>query len=158
MAHPLQDFDGEVIDVEPPRKFHWRRRFILAIILAIVFASFRFFSIYLSALWFGSLAYSSVYWYMFRLKLGLFAAFAVLTFLFLRGAFWLIQITFSTSALATAETARGCHSGFASNERRGGFDCARRVAATPGVAFLSLALPLPVGRPSDFHGRELYGS
>src|SRR2546423_7287852 len=99
MAHPLQDFDGQVIDVEPPRQFRWRRWFILAIILSIVFASFRFFSIYLSALWFGSLGYSSVYWYMFRLKLGLFAAFAVLTFLILRGAFWLIERTFSTSAL-----------------------------------------------------------
>ncbi|HMF55504.1 MAG TPA: UPF0182 family protein [Pyrinomonadaceae bacterium] len=99
MALPLQNFDEHVIDVEPPRQFRWRRWLILAIILAIVFASFRFFSIYLSALWFGSLGYASVYWYMFKLKLGLFAAFALLTFLILRGAFWLLERTFATSAL-----------------------------------------------------------
>ncbi len=99
MAHPLHEFDGQVIDVEPPGRPRRRRWLFLVIILALVFASFRFFSIYLSALWFGALGYSSVYWYMLKLKLSLFAAFAVITFLILRGAFWLIERVFATSAL-----------------------------------------------------------
>ena len=44
-------------------------------------------SIYVSALWFGSLGYSAVYWYIFKLKLGLFLVFFVLTALILRVAF-----------------------------------------------------------------------
>jgi uncharacterized membrane protein (UPF0182 family) len=64
--------DAEVIDVGPPRK---RRRLKLWLILAAVvllFSFSRILSIYLSALWFESLGYSSVYWYVFKLKAALF--------------------------------------------------------------------------------------
>ena len=63
-----------VIDVDPPRR---RRRWIwLFVALVLLLVSFsRIVSVYLSALWFGSLGYSSVYWYIFKAKAFLFAGF-----------------------------------------------------------------------------------
>jgi uncharacterized membrane protein (UPF0182 family) len=55
-------------------------------------------AIYLSAIWFGSLGYSSVYWYIFKLKLGLFIGFGVLTTLLLSATFWLFQRLFGSDA------------------------------------------------------------
>ena len=49
----------------------------------------------MSALWFGSLGYSAVYWYIFKLKLELFLVFLVLTTAILRGGFWLIERAFA---------------------------------------------------------------
>src|SRR5207253_1176751 len=93
------DPDGEIIDVghTKPRRRRWGWWLLGAIVLFVVVAS-RGLSIYISALWFGSLGYSSVYWYMFKLKLGLFAIFFVLTVLILRGSFWLIQRAFASIA------------------------------------------------------------
>jgi uncharacterized membrane protein (UPF0182 family) len=101
MSQPISlDPRGEIIDVGPskPRRKRWRW-FILLAILALLFIASRALSIYISALWFGSLGYSSVYWYMFRLKVELFAGFFVLTVLILRGGFWLIERAFSAVAL-----------------------------------------------------------
>jgi len=50
----------------------------------------------MSALWFGSLGYSAVYWYIFKLKLELFLVFFVLTAAILRAALWLIERAFSS--------------------------------------------------------------
>src|SRR5215813_14535064 len=98
MRQPVSlDPHGEIIDVSPvkPRR---RRRWIwvalIAIVLLLIIAS-RSLSIYLSALWFGSLGYSPVYWYMFRLKIELFLIFLVLTIALLGGAFWLIERVFA---------------------------------------------------------------
>src|SRR5712691_633811 len=55
--------------------------------------------IYLSAAWFSSLGFSSVYWYIFKLKLGLFFAFLLATAFLLRGAFWLLERHFRSHAL-----------------------------------------------------------
>ena len=55
-------------------------------------------SVYLSALWFGSLGYSSVYWYVFKTKFALFAAFAILTALLLSATFLLFQRLFGAHA------------------------------------------------------------
>lgn len=63
--------------------------------VAALFLSSRALSIYLSALWFGSLGYASVYWYMFRLKIELFVVFFLVSMLILRGAFWLIERVFA---------------------------------------------------------------
>jgi uncharacterized membrane protein (UPF0182 family) len=60
-------------------------------IVGLIFIASRSLSIYVSALWFDSLGYSSVYWYMFRLKIELFLIFFALTVLILRGGFWLIE-------------------------------------------------------------------
>src|SRR5215210_424593 len=92
------DFDHEVIDVGPPARRRWRRWVIGAVVL-LFFASLRGLSIYIETLWFGSLGYAPVYWYTFRLKLILFVAFALLTLVILRGAFWLLERVFQTSAL-----------------------------------------------------------
>ncbi len=92
--------DDKVIDISPSKPKR-RRKLIWIIVaaLALIFILLRSASIYISALWFDSLGYSSVYWYIFRTKLFVFLIFAVLTILILRGAFWLIERTFSASAL-----------------------------------------------------------
>ena len=94
------DSPGEIIDVGRgrPRRKRWRW-FILLGIVGLLFVGSRALSIYISALWFGSLGYSSVYWYMFKLKIELFAIFAVLTILILRAGFWLVQRAFAGIAL-----------------------------------------------------------
>src|SRR5215510_9595985 len=94
--HASLDPNGEIIDVGAgkPRR---RRRWVWLVIIALVilfFVASRGLSIYLSALWFGSLGYSSVYWYMFKLKIELFLIFFALSTVFLRGAFWLIERAF----------------------------------------------------------------
>ena len=78
-----------------------RRRFkvwliVAAILLLISFS--RVLSIYLSALWFGSLGYSSVYWYIFKAKALLFVGSAVLTALLLSATFLLFQRLFGAYA------------------------------------------------------------
>ena len=90
--------DDDVIDISPTRKRHWRRWLLLSVIVLLIVAA-RSLTIYVSALWFGSLGYSSVYWYIFRSKLTLFAVFAVLTLVILRGAFWLLERAFASHTL-----------------------------------------------------------
>jgi len=86
----------KVIDVGPRR-----RRFKIWLIVAAVLLFFslsRILSIYLSALWFGSLGYSSVYWYIFKAKILLFAGSAILTTLLLSLTFLLFQRLFGAYA------------------------------------------------------------
>jgi uncharacterized protein len=90
--------DMEIIDVDPPRKRHWRR-WLWLLVPVLGFAALRGLSVYVSALWFGSLGYSSVYWYIFKLKILLFVGFALVTVVLLRGAFWLLQRGFSAQVL-----------------------------------------------------------
>ena len=100
MSHPVSlDSDGEIIDIghSKPRRRRWLWWILLAAVL-LIFSASRGLSIYISALWFSSLGYSAVYWYMFKLKLALFAIFFVLTVLILRGGFWLVQRAFASVA------------------------------------------------------------
>jgi uncharacterized membrane protein (UPF0182 family) len=99
MSHPFSVPDNEVIDVSPPRRRRWRVWVIAGLILTFI-ALYRSLSIYLSALWFGSLGYSDVYWYIFKLKLALFLVFTVLTAVILRGALWLLGRVFAADTLA----------------------------------------------------------
>src|ERR671916_1707947 len=83
-----------VIDIPPPR----RRRRLLWLVLAAVVITFLLgssVSVYVEALWFDSLGYSSVYWYTIRARLLLFAIFSVLTFAILRAAFRLLERSFA---------------------------------------------------------------
>lgn len=96
-SFPLRD--DEVIDVGPSKRRRWRLWLIGALVLLFIVLS-RGLSIYLSAAWFSSLGFSAVYWYIFKLKVGLFIAFAVLTVLVLRTAFWLLERTFASQAMA----------------------------------------------------------
>jgi uncharacterized membrane protein (UPF0182 family) len=86
--------DDQLIDVTPSRKRKWPLAAILSL-LVLLFVASRSLSIYVSALWFGSLGYASVYWYIFRSKLILFFLFAILTLLILRAALWLVQRAFT---------------------------------------------------------------
>ncbi|HEV7746425.1 MAG TPA: UPF0182 family protein [Pyrinomonadaceae bacterium] len=90
--------DAPVIDVGPPKKRRWRLWLLGALVLLLLVLS-RGLSIYLSAAWFSSLGFSAVYWYIFKVKLGLFVAFALLTVAILRTAFWLLERTFSSATL-----------------------------------------------------------
>ncbi|HEV2884285.1 MAG TPA: UPF0182 family protein [Pyrinomonadaceae bacterium] len=95
MSNPFPLRDTEVIDVDPPKRRRWRR-WLIAIIVLLFIASSRLLAVYLSAAWFNSLGFSSVYWYIFKLKAGLFLGFTVLTVLVLGTAFWLIRKAFGS--------------------------------------------------------------
>jgi uncharacterized membrane protein (UPF0182 family) len=87
----------EIIDVGPPKR---RRLKIWLVVAALVLllALSRILSIYVSSLWFGSIGYSSVYWYVFKLKLALFFGSALLTALLLSLTFLLFQRLFGAYA------------------------------------------------------------
>ena len=92
------------VNAKPPKIIdvgRRRRRFriwiAVAVLLLFVFLS-RILSIYLSALWFGSLGYSSVYWYIFKAKALLFLGSMVLTALLLSATFMLFQRLFGAYA------------------------------------------------------------
>ena len=96
----LVDDDSKIIDISPAKPKRSRKRIWLIVgVIALLIALFRSVSIYISAIWFDSLGYSSVYWYIFRTKLLTFAVFAILTIIILRTAFWLLERTFSASTL-----------------------------------------------------------
>ena len=97
-ATPLSD--KEFIDVSPPKRRRWRGWLIAAVVL-LLFALSRSLAIYVSALWFGSLGFQEVYWYILKLKVALFLIFGLLTVLILRSAFWLLEKLFSLQGLAT---------------------------------------------------------
>ncbi|HEY5883572.1 MAG TPA: UPF0182 family protein [Pyrinomonadaceae bacterium] len=93
---PLRD--SEVIDVNPRRRRRWVG-FVIGAIVVLLFAGSRLLSVYLSAEWFGSLGFSAVYWYIFKLKAGLFFVFAILTTVLLRSAFRLLEKTFAAETM-----------------------------------------------------------
>jgi len=95
-SFPLRN--DEVIDVGPGRRRRWRIWLIVALVLLLIVLS-RGLAIYLSAAWFSSLGFSAVYWYIFKLKVGLFLAFAIATVLLLRTAFWLLERAFASQTL-----------------------------------------------------------
>ncbi|HET6973087.1 MAG TPA: UPF0182 family protein, partial [Pyrinomonadaceae bacterium] len=87
----------EIIDVGPRTRRRWKIWLVVAAIL-LLFSLSRIVSIYISALWFGSLGYSSVYWYVFKAKLALFFGSAILTALLLSATFLLFQRLFGAYA------------------------------------------------------------
>jgi uncharacterized membrane protein (UPF0182 family) len=98
MSQPIPfDRDGEIIDVSPtkPKRRRWKWLLVVAVVLLLFVAS-RALSIYISALWFGSLGYSSVFWFIFRAKLELFLIFLLATTAILRGGFWLVERSFAS--------------------------------------------------------------
>ena len=89
--------DDDVIDVGPRKRRHLKIWLLVAGII-LLFSLSRIISIYLSALWFESLGYSSVYWYVFKTKAALFAGSAILTALLLSSTFLLFQRLFGAYA------------------------------------------------------------
>jgi uncharacterized membrane protein (UPF0182 family) len=100
MSQSFPISDREIIDVGPPKRRRWRLFAIGAVVLLFILFS-RSLSIYLSALWFGSVGYSEVYWYIFKFKAALFLIFALLTTAILRSAFWLLERAFRSHVLET---------------------------------------------------------
>ena len=96
-SFPLRD--DEVIDVGPPRKRRWWLRWLIGALVLLFLVLSRGLSVYLSAAWFNSLGFSAVYWYIFKLKVGLFIVFALTTVLLLRIAFWLLERAFASQAM-----------------------------------------------------------
>jgi len=86
-----------IIDVGPRKRRGWKILILVAAII-LLFSFSRILSVYLSALWFDSLGYSSVYWYVFKAKALLFAAFTILTALLLSATFLLFQRLFGAYA------------------------------------------------------------
>src|SRR2546425_9308508 len=97
MSKPIPfESEGEIIDVSPRRPRRPRRWWWLVLAgVALLFLPSRAVSIYISPLWFGSLGYSSVYWYMFKLKIELFGIFFVLKLVILLGGPSVIEHGFS---------------------------------------------------------------
>ena len=87
----------EVIDVGPPTRRRLKIWIIVAAVLLLLSFS-RIVSIYVSALWFGSLGYSSVFWYIFKVKLALFFGSAIITAALLAATFLLFQKLFGAVA------------------------------------------------------------
>jgi uncharacterized membrane protein (UPF0182 family) len=86
------------VEQEMPETIHWPpqpkpRRFRLAVylpialVILILIGGRAAISYWVDLLWYGSLGYAPVFWKTFGLEWGTFAAFAVLTFLILFGAF-----------------------------------------------------------------------
>src|SRR5207244_12524473 len=98
MSTPMAfDRESDIIDVTPqkPRRRRWKWLILVAIVVLLFIAS-RSVSIYLSAAWFGSLGYSSIFWFIFRAKLEIFLIFLILTTVSLRVSFWLVGRAFSS--------------------------------------------------------------
>ena len=89
--------EPEVIDVGPRKRRSLKIWIIVAAALLLLSFS-RIVSVYISALWFGSLGYSSIYWYIFKMKLALFFGSAVLTAALLSATFLLFQKLFGALA------------------------------------------------------------
>ena len=86
-----------MIDVGPPKR--WRLKIWIVVAAGLLLLSLsRILSIYVSSLWFESLGYASVYWYVLKVKLALFAASAVVTALLLSATFLLFQRLFGAYA------------------------------------------------------------
>jgi uncharacterized membrane protein (UPF0182 family) len=103
MQDEHDDFESEVIDIEPTSAGGRRKRRLWLLILALIVVAIvlsRAAGVYLETLWYGSLGYESVYWTGFLYELALFAIFAVATTAILRGAFLLMERAFVVSALA----------------------------------------------------------
>ena len=78
-------------------------RWLISIFVFLLFAP-RFLNLYVDALWFDSLQYTSVFWFEWRAKVTLFFVFFLLTFGILKGAFNLLQRAFGKYALGGALT------------------------------------------------------
>ncbi len=89
------DADADIVDITPrlpktPRKPGRMKWFVIAAIIAVVIM-FRAVSIYTDSLWYDSLGYGSRFWYVFGIGWVLFAAFAVLTAIIVRGGLILLE-------------------------------------------------------------------
>jgi uncharacterized membrane protein (UPF0182 family) len=89
------DLDADIIDISPKRKRKSGRiKWVVLAVFLFVVALVLSVGIYTEALWFGSLGFSSRFWYVFWLGWILFAIFAILTFAVVRGGFYALERLF----------------------------------------------------------------
>src|SRR5258708_37176484 len=88
--------DIQIIEVNPRGTIHWKR-WLIALLVIVFLGATRGLSVFLSATWFKSLGFESVYWYILEIKLALFLIFALSTLAILRLAFWLLTRTLDPS-------------------------------------------------------------
>ncbi len=84
-----------LIDIGSRRPRRLRLLVPLGVALLLLFTLPRLLSLYIDALWYGSVGYEPVFWYSFRYKILLFVIFAVATFVILRAAFYVLNRTFA---------------------------------------------------------------
>lgn len=89
--------EPDFIDVGPRKRRRWGW-FAIILLIVLFFSSSRLLSVYLSSLWFDSLGYSAIYWYILKLKVVLFIVAGLATALLLFGTFWLFQRLFGSNA------------------------------------------------------------
>ena len=85
----------------PPRPRRRRFIFLIAFVAIIVLASRTAISYWVDLLWFHSLGYGQVFWKTRGFEWGVFAAFCVVTFLFLLGAFTALKRAHSADLPST---------------------------------------------------------
>jgi hypothetical protein len=102
MSEKIIDSDDVIIETSPsqPKRRRWLLWIVLAALLFFILVLPRIIGVYIESLWFGSVGYSQVYWYGFKITLILFFVFSLLTFFILRGAFWLLARVFASHAIA----------------------------------------------------------
>lgn len=94
------DLDDDIIDITPEqtRRGGPLKWFVLAALLVVIGLA-NSVGIYTDSLWFGSLGYSSRYWYVFGLGWGLFAFFAIVTAIAIRAGFFILERIFGAEIL-----------------------------------------------------------
>ncbi|HKV40175.1 MAG TPA: UPF0182 family protein [Blastocatellia bacterium] len=86
-------FETKQIDPRQRRRRIWVIA-IAALVVAILFFGSQILSVYVDALWFNAVGYSSVYWYKFKLGGALIVVFFLASFLILRVGFWVLASVF----------------------------------------------------------------
>jgi uncharacterized membrane protein (UPF0182 family) len=93
------DLNDDIIDITPRQKRGggWIRWFAFAAVLLVILLLLSV-GVYTESLWFGSLGFSSRFWYVFGLGWILFAIFGILTFAIVRGGFYALERLFGPEA------------------------------------------------------------
>ncbi len=86
---------GVLLDMGTRRPRRLRLWVLLGAALLLLLTLPRLLSLYIDALWYGSVGYAPVFWYSFRYKILLFVIFAVATFVILRAAFYVLNRMFA---------------------------------------------------------------
>jgi uncharacterized membrane protein (UPF0182 family) len=94
------DLDDDIIDITPrAQRNGGRTKWFLIPAFLFVIALMSSVGIYTDSLWFGSLGFSSRYWYVFSLGWILFAVFTLVTIALLRGGFYILTRIFGPEVL-----------------------------------------------------------
>lgn len=88
------EWTGHPSGPRPPRPRSPSRRVLILTVVAVAVVAYlcsTTVSYYVDSLWFGALGYASVFWTRVALQVAVFCAFAVVTFVVLFGAYWVLR-------------------------------------------------------------------